>query len=157
MKIVVRYKVRIPDCRPVGVSKAGLTMFNVKTRFDYYVNGVPHYVPSGFIFDGASIPWGLRNSFSPTDTRYLGAAAIHDYLYATHYYPQRECDDVFLAALEASGQVGRAKMTAMYWAVRLFGGGSYRKDNTPLTIKYQRELSGIEETRTPLYTILRSV
>lgn len=35
-------------------------------------------VPIGFISDGATIPFFLRGSFSPTG-RYFGAAIIHDY------------------------------------------------------------------------------
>ena len=156
MKLTVRLRERIPDCRPIGVNKQGLTIFRIKTAFHYYVNGVPHVVPAQFCFDGASIPWGLRNSFSPTDTRYLAAAAIHDLLYIARYYPQRLCDDIFLAAIEACGQTGKAKRTAMYWAVRLFGGPAYRQ-NTKAETMAARRLLGITEDRMPLFSVVRSV
>lgn len=45
-----------------------------------YVSDNQHItVPTGFITDGASIPWFLRWRFSPTG-RYFGAAIIHDYI-----------------------------------------------------------------------------
>lgn len=36
-------------------------------------------VPTGFVTDGASIPWVFRWRFSPTG-KYFGAAIVHDYI-----------------------------------------------------------------------------
>jgi len=48
----------------------------------YYTlpNGVKVKIPSGFIFDGASVPRFFRNLLSPTGILFL-AAILHDYAY----------------------------------------------------------------------------
>lgn len=44
-----------------------------------YVSGNGHVVvPTGFVTDGASIPWFMRWRFSPTGKGF-GAAIVHDY------------------------------------------------------------------------------
>ncbi|WP_080206390.1 DUF1353 domain-containing protein [Salmonella enterica] len=83
-------------------------------------------VPAGFITDLATIPrifWILL----PPDGKYAKAAIIHDYMYATALRTKREADLIFLDGMTVLG-VPRWKRTIMYYAVRIFGRGMYRKE-----------------------------
>lgn len=74
-----------------------------------------------FDFDGASIPkalWGIIGS--PMTGGYQRSACLHDALYASEYFDRKQCDDLFLEAMESDG-VGYFKRYAMYWAVRAAG------------------------------------
>lgn len=73
-------------------------------------------VPVGFESDGASIPIGFRNSFSPQG-RHFPAAFIHDYL-LTQDMPRAEADGVFREAMDDLG-VSAFRKTVMFSAVRL--------------------------------------
>ena len=57
------------------------------------------------VFDGASVPWPLTLLVPKTHPIYLGAAALHDYLYSRRHQDvtRREADDYFLDALLISG------------------------------------------------------
>lgn len=62
-------------------------------------------VPAGFDFDGASVPWPLTVLVPRTHPIYLGAAALHDYLYARRHgdVGRSRADALFLTALLVSG------------------------------------------------------
>lgn len=80
-----------------------------------------------FDFDGASIPkalWGIIGS--PMTGGYQRSACLHDALYASEYFDRKQCDDLFLEAMESDG-VGYFKRYAMYWAVRAAGGIVWNK------------------------------
>ena len=82
-----------------------------------------------FDFDGASIPkalWGVIGS--PMTGGYQRSACLHDALYASEYFDRKECDDLFLEAMESDG-VSYFKRYAMYNAVRFFGGMVWDKHN----------------------------
>ena len=82
-------------------------------------------VPSGFVFDGASIPLGLRWLF-PHGGRKFFAACIHDYCYRTGCVPRDEADQLFLEAmLENEVQTWKAK--AMFGSVKTIGWMFYRE------------------------------
>lgn len=76
-------------------------------------------VSAGFITDGASVPRVFWNLFSPTGS-YLGAAVIHDFLYATKPVSRKEADAIFLEAMKAAG-VGFVSRWIVYSAVRAGG------------------------------------
>ncbi len=82
-------------------------------------------VPAGFITDLATVPrifWMLL----PPDGKYAKAAIIHDYLYDNALRTKREADRIFLDGMTVLG-VPKWKRTIMYYAVRLFGRGTYTK------------------------------
>jgi hypothetical protein len=121
--------------------------FKVIEAFSYLVGNSDERwitVPKGFRTDFASIPRPFRNLFSPTG-RYGKAAVVHDGLYndvfisellidegtgdvyENHYHPTRaESDGIFLEAMKVL-QVGWWTRTIVYLAVRIGGGGSFRK------------------------------
>ncbi|MEL6236396.1 MAG: DUF1353 domain-containing protein, partial [Pseudomonadota bacterium] len=62
-------------------------------------------VPAQYEFDGASVPW-LLSAFVPrSHSDILGAAALHDWLYAQAHesVPRRRADAVFREALQRLG------------------------------------------------------
>lgn len=85
-----------------------------------------------FVTDFASIPRGLWNIL-PKNGPWDKPAVIHDAAYRLQlrdvtgaFFPatKAQADKLFREGLEVQG-VGRFKRNAMYWSVRLFGGGSY--------------------------------
>lgn len=52
------------------------------------------------------------------------AAVLHDYLYGQGVRPRKQCDEIFLEAMESLG-VSKTRRYVMYWAVRAFGGKAY--------------------------------
>lgn len=86
-------------------------------------------VPKGFVTDYASIP-RLFQLFLSKLGRHREAAVVHDYLYSadTEYknITRKEADVIFSDAMQDK-QVPGWKRATMYRAVRLFGGGAFRK------------------------------
>ena len=79
-------------------------------------------VPSGYVFDGASIPrlfWSIIGS--PTDPQFMRAALVHDWLcdHVVRSRDRRLADEIFLYLLECSSVPVR-KRYAMYAAVRMY-------------------------------------
>ena len=102
--------------------------FELLSRFEYHVGEYPSpnviAVPAGTVTDLASVPRPLWVIFPPHG-KWAKAAIIHDYLYANGIGTKEFADKVFLEAMEILG-VPKTKRTLMYWAVRLFGRGSYQ-------------------------------
>ena len=80
-------------------------------------SGLVVVVPAGSIFD-VSVPSGLRWLISPTDRRFLKAAALHDYL-LSQGWDRVTAAAVFHDAL-AADLVGRPMRLAMWLAVSLW-------------------------------------
>ncbi|EDN0016913.1 phage tail protein [Salmonella enterica subsp. enterica serovar Poona] len=83
-------------------------------------------VPAGFVTNLASVPrifWTLL----PPDGKYAKAAMIHDYMYDNALRTKKEADLIFLDGMTVL-DVPKWKRTIMYWAVRLFGRGSYTQN-----------------------------
>jgi len=77
-------------------------------------------VPIGFVSDIASIPKPLW-SILPPNGRYAKAAFLHDFLYFSKKRSRKECDFIFLEAMQVLG-VSWLKRRIMFAAVRVFGG-----------------------------------
>jgi hypothetical protein len=82
-------------------------------------------VKPGFGTDLASIPRGLWAVLPPFG-RYSGAAVVHDYLYQSHEGSRKFADLVFLEAMREL-EVKWLKRRSMYRAVRMFGGGPWKR------------------------------
>jgi hypothetical protein len=139
--------IKIPDCRPCGMRK-GRTLFLLLRNFIFYINGIKHVIPKGFVFDGASIPYGFRNAFNPADTRYMAFALIHDYLYSAEIYPRLTNDRIFFVGMMLSNEVPEWKCRAMYSAVVVGGAWSYHI-RKPDEVWNARKLLGITSTKRP--------
>lgn len=103
-------------------------LWRVHEPFEFYLsddNSDVISVPAGFVTDLATVPrifWTLL----PPDGKYAKAAIIHDYLYDNALRTKKEADLIFLDGMTVLG-VPKWKRTIMYWAVRLFGRGNYRR------------------------------
>jgi hypothetical protein len=60
----------------------------------------------------------------PRVGRYFKAAIVHDYMYANAIDSKSAADNLFLLNMKRSG-VSFVRRILMYFAVRLFGRGSY--------------------------------
>lgn len=114
---------------PLTVTKISPRMWIVERPFRYYIGSENSAefvdIPRGFETDFASVPRGLWNVFPP-DGEYTQAAVVHDFLYTYKVLPRKRCDEIFLEAMTVLN-VPRWKRQMMFWAVRIFGGGSYKK------------------------------
>ena len=95
-------------------------------------------IPSGFRWDGASVPrlfWTLTGV--RPGGRILGASCIHDALYRyggevpvswndpIRYWSRKEADQLFRKMMKGAG-IGWLQCHRAYWAVRMFGGRSWK-------------------------------
>jgi len=93
-------------------------------------------VPRGFVTDFASIPRIFWNILPPFGD-YSPAAVVHDWLYSLGVdgeLGRKYADNAFLELMTRAGETWW-KRTAMYQAVRMFGGGAWghpQKENEPL-------------------------
>ena len=93
-------------------------------------------VPSGFCFDGASIPLLLRGFF-PHGGRKFFAACLHDWLYRSKDHSgwsRCDADLLFLDAMRENG-VPEADAMKMYLGVKVFGGLSWGRKRKPDVIQ----------------------
>jgi Protein of unknown function (DUF1353) len=103
-------------------------------------------IPKGYPFDGASVPrlcWTLTGLL-PTGV-HLGASAVHDWAYQRRghlvsneverwngvvwepvavVWTRKQCDEMFLRIMRDAGETAW-KASAMFWAVRVFGGAAW--------------------------------
>jgi len=98
-------------------------------------------VPKGFITDLASTE---NVPMFPSDDVYNQAAVLHDYLYAAEIFPRWLNDEIFKEALTAIHEVPRWKIPIMVFAVRVFGGFTYKNHTLP-TVIANRHLSGLRD------------
>jgi hypothetical protein len=81
-------------------------------------------IPSGFIYDGASIPRLLWTPLGVTpDGIHRAATLIHDYLYVNKMvfnYSRKEVDEIFYNHLLILG-MNKRKAKVLYFGVRIFG------------------------------------
>lgn len=92
-------------------------------------------VPVGFITDFASVP-RIFWSILPPDGKYTHPAIVHDFLYWTQTGPREDADQILKIMME-DFSVGTATVTAIYSAVRTFGGSAW-DGNTKLKASGER-------------------
>lgn len=90
-----------------------------------YQNGNCTYtIPAGYQTDLASIPQRYQQR-PPHESPAARPGVLHDYLYTTNAVPRHVADRMFRRALREEG-VPLGQRLAMWGAVRMFGGPSYR-------------------------------
>ncbi|WP_316227166.1 MULTISPECIES: DUF1353 domain-containing protein [unclassified Bradyrhizobium] len=94
-------------------------------------------VPTGFVTDFASIP-PIFFSVLRADGEYAYAAVIHDYLYWTQMRTREEADEIIKLAMRDL-KVDSVKLTAIYEAVRHFGGKAWN-DNARLKSQGEKRI-----------------
>jgi hypothetical protein len=83
-------------------------------------------VPTGFIFDGNSLPRFARFINSPTD--FAEAGAVHDFLYRFGFklgVSRKLADQIYVEALVTLG-MGKFQAKLRYLGLRLFGWTAYK-------------------------------
>src|SRR5574341_1047048 len=98
-------------------------------------------VAIGFQTDFATIPrlfWVIL----PKWGRYGNATVIHDWLYWLQTRPRREADAILLEAMGVLGVMPLVKV-AMYWAVRLFGGLAWYRNQADKEDGFDRVLRDV--------------
>jgi hypothetical protein len=95
----------------------------------------------GFKTDFATVPrpfWIIL----PKWGRYGNATVIHDWLYWTQTRQRREADVIFLEAMGVLGVSSLVKYP-MYWAVRLFGGLAWLRNQADRASGFDRVLADV--------------
>lgn len=106
-----------------------------------YEGSLKFTVPTGFIFDGASVPKFLTGVLPRSGARYDRAACLHDWLYASRQTDRKTADNLFLEAMRSDG-VGKFKSWIMYRAVRIFGSKAYNEISQKDAEKLIKTLGG---------------
>ena len=111
--------------------------------------------PKGFVTDFASVP-SVFFSMLPRDGDYAHAAVVHDYLYWTQDTTREVADEIFRQHM-ADLNIGSASATAIYNAVRWFGGSAWtnnaalkakeRETHCQVAPRPARHLGGVEEKK----------
>jgi hypothetical protein len=83
-------------------------------------------VKRGYSTDGASIPRLAWRVIGHPWAQYLPAAIVHDILYETEVWKRDMADECFLDLMRWL-EVPVLKRSAMYRAVRMFGGATWRR------------------------------
>ena len=121
------------------VDKIGNRLWKVYRELQYDIgdlsSGNSIIVPRGFITDFASVPRAFWIVLPP-DGKYTAAAVVHDFLYHIQDRSRKECDLIFLEAMEVL-EVSWIKRKSMYRAVRLFGWMPWNNHAKKMTISVQ--------------------
>lgn len=91
-------------------------------------NGQVLSISRGFTWDENSIPWILQPLF-PKSGLYAPSALIHDALYYLTAYDREWADNEYVKWMAATG-VSPKQMAFRYWAVRMFGGRWWKRNQT---------------------------
>ena len=103
-------------------------VYELEEAIEFEIEGRTCTVPAGFQSDGCSCPRWLWPVFSPArKEKYLYAAIVHDYLYATHPCSRKAADKWYRDALIDAGCTA-ATAYAGYYALRLCGASHWRND-----------------------------
>lgn len=116
------------------------TLRELHWESDYGDSSLTVSVRSGFIHDAASVPWMLKWVIDPMESGIIRAAAIHDYMYWTHRYDQREAtrreaDREFHRALKVDGM--KLIRRNLAWAAVRVGGQKAWNAETKNRIDHQ--------------------
>lgn len=106
--------------------KSGKDKMILTDSLTAYWEGKRIAVLPGYVTDGASIPRVAWRVVGNPWEEYLPAAIIHDILYETEIFDRRDADRCFIDLMEWL-EIGWARRSIMYRAVRMGGGFTWRK------------------------------
>lgn len=112
-------------------------------RADFYYKGGGHevWVPSRFIFDGASIPEiGWSKISTPFNPKIMHAAVVHDWVYYNHQMSRKEADRLFVEMMKESG-FDWGKRVVVQGVLSAFGGAFWK--NSAQDVKFLKHLWNI--------------
>ena len=99
-------------------------LWKLRQSWEVAINYTTVIIPKGFETDFASVPRLFWILAPPATGKYNRCAVLHDYMYKTGYRTKLYADTIFLQYMRECG-VNVLKRRLMYYAVRLFGRGSY--------------------------------
>jgi len=110
-----------------GKIQRGLVVLENGVRWYDHETKKVYIVPSGFVFDLASLPWWIGFALKKLG-RHQRAACLHDWLYANQINGKRWADKQFRLAMDEDNTKGWRKWTA--WTGVACGGwfAWYSKD-----------------------------
>ena len=112
-------------------------------------------VPVGFVTDFASIP-RIFWSILPPDGKYTYPAILHDYLYWTQTKTKDVADNILKFGME-DFSVGTVTSTAIYNAVRAFGGSAWNENARLKSLGEKRLLRRYPEDPTATWAAWKKV
>lgn len=86
------------------------------------------YIPAGFIFDFASIPWLFRRLFQPATGKHRDGALVHDWIFRTADSPYtfEQANNIFNDIMILR-KTENWKRVLMYNAVKIGGRSSFKE------------------------------
>lgn len=103
------------------------TDFMLCEKFKLKIDNKKFSVPKGFITDLASVPRILWPLYAPNDTKTIGPAILHDYLYSCpNNRLRKDIDALFYSAL-LNNRTSTATAYFYWLGVRLFGRPHFRE------------------------------
>ena len=139
-----------PKTQMDGNEQGGRPEWRLLEDLWFRIDGLILTIPAGFLFDYASVPRGLWNTFPPIDPHYGPAALCHDWLCATELLPRREADTIFLDAMRYANVLSW-KRALMWMAVRL---GSLGRADSLTSVLCVRGMVGITSPVRPMWASL---
>jgi hypothetical protein len=111
------------------VNADGAELYETTAIIDFVLpSGIIVRIPSGFEWDGASIPKFAQWIIGKPMGKYALAALLHDWFYSSLVLGskgRKEADEYFLMAMECLN-IAWWRRKSMYRAVRFGGGGPYK-------------------------------
>ena len=113
-------------------------LYELTQNFNVQVRGEEIWIPSGFKYDGASIPSAVWQAiYTPFNPMVMVPAVVHDWLYYNHQVRRKKADKI-LRDLLRRNEAPTAKVWAIYQAVRSFGKPYWNNNNRD--IKFLKSL-----------------
>lgn len=110
-----------PSCTPDP--KNNFDILNNDYKFE--IDGLKYWIPSGFQWDGASVPrafWSIIGA--PSEDDFKAASLVHDWLYLTHQTNRQDADECLFQILEQC-DVSLWRRRCIWLAVRGFASGHW--------------------------------
>ena len=104
-------------------------LYELTEDFHVSVFGEDIWVPSGFRYDGASIPpaaWQVIHT--PFNPMVMVPAVAHDWIYYNHQVGKDKADEILQVLLEENG-VSSTKSWIIFQAVQVAGGPYWENDD----------------------------
>lgn len=130
-----------PIVKPIGTNADGRTLYELVEDFQYvcdYLNGQVITIPKGYYTDFLSIPKWAQIIFPASEYPALLGAIVHDMLYEGEIFPRRVNDLIFKEAMTNARET-TWKVEAMYKAVRIGGGATYKAHTKEKTEAIKRK------------------
>jgi len=116
----------------ISKQRTGAWEYELNEDYVAHTAGQQIVVPSGFSYDGATIPSVAWQAFyTPFDPIIMGPSLIHDWLYSNHQTTRTEADNIYHDLLLGNG-VPEDKARLILVAISVFGEEYWRNTRSEL-------------------------